>query len=83
MPGPTLCRPRPKNAAATRQAMLVAARRRVLQESYDNVGLRDIARHDATNDPQFDSITRDAETREPPTTRLLANHVSALGDSTR
>jgi len=43
MPGPTICRPRPKNAAATRQAMLVAARRRFLQESYENVGLRDIA----------------------------------------
>ena len=37
------CRPRTKNAAATRQAMLVAARRRFLQESYENVGLRDIA----------------------------------------
>jgi AcrR family transcriptional regulator len=36
--------PRPKSAAATRQAMLGAARRRFLQESYENVGLRDIAR---------------------------------------
>ena len=35
--------PRPKNAAATREAMLAAARRRFLQESYDNVGLREIA----------------------------------------
>ncbi|MDT9598885.1 TetR/AcrR family transcriptional regulator [Sphingosinicella rhizophila] len=35
--------PRAKNAAATRQAMLTAARRRFLQESYENVGLRDIA----------------------------------------
>ena len=43
MPGPSICRPRAKNAAATRQAMLVAARRRFLQESYENVGLRDVA----------------------------------------
>jgi AcrR family transcriptional regulator len=32
-----------RNAAVTRQAMLVAARRRFLEESYENVGLRDIA----------------------------------------
>ena len=38
-----LLSPRPKNAAATRQAMLVAARTRFLQESYENVGLREIA----------------------------------------
>lgn len=43
MTAPNICRPRAKNAAATRQAMLVAARRRFLQESYENVGLRDIA----------------------------------------
>lgn len=43
MPGPTPCPPRPKNAAATRDAMLVAARSRFLQESYENVGLREIA----------------------------------------
>jgi AcrR family transcriptional regulator len=36
--------PRIKNAAATREAMLASARRRFLQESYENVGLRDIAR---------------------------------------
>lgn len=35
--------PRSRNAAATRQAMLAAARRRFLEESYENVGLRDIA----------------------------------------
>jgi AcrR family transcriptional regulator len=35
---------RPKSAAATRQAMLDAAKMRFLQESYENVGLRDIAR---------------------------------------
>ncbi|CAA9535690.1 MAG: transcriptional regulator, TetR family [uncultured Sphingomonadaceae bacterium] len=34
---------RPKNAAATREAILAAARARFLEESYDNVGLRDIA----------------------------------------
>lgn len=34
---------RTKNAAATREAILTAARRRFLQESYDSVGLRDIA----------------------------------------
>src|SRR4028119_2242950 len=32
-----------KNAAATREAILEAARQRFLLESYDNVGLRDIA----------------------------------------
>lgn len=35
---------RPKSAAATKQAMLGAAKSRFLQESYENVGLRDIAR---------------------------------------
>jgi AcrR family transcriptional regulator len=34
---------RPKNAAATRDALLASARSRFLQESYENVGLRDIA----------------------------------------
>ena len=34
---------RPKNATATRQAILAAAHARFLEESYDNVGLRDIA----------------------------------------
>jgi AcrR family transcriptional regulator len=34
---------RRRNAAATREAMLAAARRRFLEESYENVGLRDIA----------------------------------------
>ena len=36
--------PRARNAAATKEAMLQAARRRFLAESYDNVGMRDIAR---------------------------------------
>ena len=35
--------PRVKNAAATRDAMLASARARFLQESYENVGLREIA----------------------------------------
>jgi AcrR family transcriptional regulator len=35
---------RAKNGAATREAMLASARRRFLEESYENVGLRDIAR---------------------------------------
>lgn len=34
---------RPKNAAATREAILAAALQRFLLESYENVGLRDIA----------------------------------------
>ncbi len=34
---------RSRNAAATRQAMLVAARRQFARESYENVGLREIA----------------------------------------
>lgn len=36
--------PRKRNAAETRETMLACARRRFLAESYDNVGLRDIAR---------------------------------------
>jgi len=36
-------RTRVKNAAATRENILAAARRRFLQESYENVGLRNIA----------------------------------------
>lgn len=35
--------PKPKSAEATRRALLVAARGRFLQESYENVGLREIA----------------------------------------
>jgi AcrR family transcriptional regulator len=34
---------RQKNAAATRDALLASARRRFLEESYENVGLREIA----------------------------------------
>jgi AcrR family transcriptional regulator len=36
--------PRKRNAAETRETMLACARRRFLAESYENVGLRDIAR---------------------------------------
>ncbi len=36
--------PRVRNAAATRQAILAAARRHFARESYENVGLREIAR---------------------------------------
>jgi AcrR family transcriptional regulator len=36
--------PRPRNAHATRQAILEAARERFGAESYDDVGMRDIAR---------------------------------------
>jgi AcrR family transcriptional regulator len=42
--------PRLRNAAATRQAMLVSARRHFSRESYENVGLREIA-GDAGIDP--------------------------------
>ncbi len=35
---------RPRNAAATRTAILDAARERFAAESYDDVGMRDIAR---------------------------------------
>ena len=42
---PLLCPgPRPRNAAATRTAILEAARDRFAAESYDDVGMRDIAR---------------------------------------
>jgi AcrR family transcriptional regulator len=47
---PPLSAARPRNAAATREAMLAAARRSFARESYDNVGLREIAR-DAGVDP--------------------------------
>lgn len=47
---PTLSSPRLRNAAATRQAMLAAARRHFARESYENVGLREIAA-DAGVDP--------------------------------
>lgn len=40
---PVVVRPRPRNAAATRQAMLQAAHARFLRENYENVGMRDIA----------------------------------------
>lgn len=36
--------PRPRNAEATRAAILEAARERFARESYDDVGMRDIAR---------------------------------------
>jgi len=36
--------PRPRCSVSTREMMLVAARRRFLEESYENVGLRDVAR---------------------------------------
>ena len=35
--------PRPRNAVATRASILSAARQRFVRESYDNVGLREIA----------------------------------------
>lgn len=45
MPGPQACiAPRPRNAAATRAAILDAARTRFARESYDDVGMRDLAR---------------------------------------
>jgi AcrR family transcriptional regulator len=43
MEGSVLPVVRPKNAAATRDAILAAARRRFMSESYENVGLREIA----------------------------------------
>lgn len=41
-----ICGPqfRPRNAAATRDAILLAARERFSRDSYDDVGVRDIAR---------------------------------------
>ena len=36
--------PRPRNAEATRAAILEAARERFARDSYDDVGMRDIAR---------------------------------------
>jgi len=43
MPVQTPVLPRAKSAETTKQAMLTAARARFLQESYENVGMRDIA----------------------------------------
>lgn len=39
-----VCGPRPRNAAATRGAILDAATARFVSHSYDDVGMRDIAR---------------------------------------
>ena len=50
MPLPIPDAPRLRNAAATRQTMLAAARRHFARESYENVGLREIA-SDAGVDP--------------------------------
>ena len=50
MPPPIPCAPRLRNATATREAMLVSARRHFARESYEQVGLRDIA-GDAGVDP--------------------------------
>lgn len=47
---PTHCMPRLRNAAATREAMLASARRHFARESYESVGVRDIA-GDAGVDP--------------------------------
>ncbi len=47
---PPNCMPRLRNAAATRQAMLASARRHFARESYESVGLREIA-GDAGVDP--------------------------------
>jgi len=44
MLAPACAMPRARNAAATRQAMLEAARRQFARESYENVGLREISR---------------------------------------
>ncbi|UZK66463.1 TetR/AcrR family transcriptional regulator [Sphingomonas sp. M1-B02] len=52
MPPPMPDSPRLRNAAATRQAMLIAARRHFARESYENVGLREIA-GDAGVDPSL------------------------------
>lgn len=43
MLAPVCPSPRARNAAATRQAILQAARRQFARESYENVGLREIA----------------------------------------
>lgn len=43
MPGPVHEIPRVRNAAVTREAILRAARARFLEDSYETVGLRDIA----------------------------------------
>jgi len=45
-----VCGPRPRNAAATRALILEAAESRFARESYDDVGIRDIA-GDAGVDP--------------------------------
>lgn len=47
---PVHCAPRTRNAAATRDAILASACRHFARESYENVGVRDIAR-DAGVDP--------------------------------
>jgi AcrR family transcriptional regulator len=43
MPSPSPAKPRPRNAAATRQAILASARKAFARSGYDGVGVREIA----------------------------------------
>lgn len=91
MPAASLAVPRSKNAAATRQAMLTAARRRFLRESYENVGLRDIAgdagvdvalvsRYFGSKEDLFKEVLRNGEDRLIPEggSANFAAHLTAL-----
>lgn len=64
---------RPRNAAATRAAILEAASERFLAESYDHVGMRDIAR-DVGVDPAL--ISRYFGSKED----LFASVIDGCGD---
>ncbi|HVJ03088.1 MAG TPA: TetR family transcriptional regulator [Sphingomonas sp.] len=87
---PTQAPPRSRNAAATRQAILASARRHFARDSYENVGLREIAR-DAGADPALisryfgskeqlfkESVRADRELMQGITREALPAHFAAL-----
>ena len=81
--------PRAKNAAVTRQAMLAAARRRFLQESYENVGLRDVAsdagvdvalvsRYFGNKEDLFKEVLLEGSSNDPGTAAELPARLTAI-----
>ncbi len=82
---------RKKNAAATRDALLASARGRFLQESYENVGLRDIAgdagvdatlvnRYFGSKEELFKEVLREGKTKKFDGGRAaeLPDHLAAM-----
>lgn len=82
---------RVRNAAVTRQAMLVAARRHFLEESYENVGLRDIAgevgvdvalvnRYFGSKEELFKEVLREGKAEKFDVARLSGDLPAYLAD---